>query len=111
MSPHKKTTAKKPLKRQQYEEHRFWDRDVFEAFLEFYKKAVIIVERKVDLESLESTFIPNVFKDHTWAPLLTGLVEVHDILIQNFLSNTLVEGNHLNCWVKGKEFSISTMSI
>ena len=45
MSPCKKTTAKKPLKRQRYEEHRFWNRDVFEAFSEFYKEVVIIVER------------------------------------------------------------------
>ena len=79
--------------------------------MDFYKEAVIIVEREVDLESLENTFIPNVFRDHTWAPFLKGLVEVHDILIQKFLSNVLVEGDHLNCWVRGNEFSISTMSI
>ena len=79
--------------------------------MDFYKEAVIIVEREVDLESLENTFIPNVFRDHIWAPLLTSLVEVHDILIQKFLTNALVEGDHLNCWVRGNEFSISTMSI
>lgn len=110
MSPCKKTTAKKPLKCQWYEEHRFWNRDVFEAFSEFYKEVMIIVERKVDLESLESTFILCVFRDHTWAPLLTGLVQVHDILIQKFLLNALVEGDHLYRWVRGNEFSISTMS-
>lgn len=97
MSPHKKTTAKKPLKSQWYKEHRFRNRDVFEAFSEFYKEVVIIVEREVDLESLKSTSIPNVFKDHTWAPFLTSLVEVHDILIQKFLSNALMERDHFNC--------------
>ena len=65
MSPHKKTTANKPLQRQRYEEDRFQDRDAFEAFLEYYKDAVIIVERKVDFGSLEGTFIPDVFRDHT----------------------------------------------
>ena len=43
MSPGKKTTAKKPLKRQRYEEDRFWDRDAFKTFSEYYKDAIIIV--------------------------------------------------------------------
>ena len=111
MSPHKKTIAKKSLKCQQYEEHHFRNRDAFKAFMDFYKEAVIIVEREVDLGSLENSFIPNVFRDCTWASLLTGAVEVHNILIQEFFSNAFEEGDHLNCWVKGKEFSISTLSI
>ena len=49
MSPHKKTTAKKPLKHQGYEEDRFRDRDAFEEFSEYYKDAIIIVEREEDL--------------------------------------------------------------
>ena len=65
MSPRKKTIAKKPLKHQKFEEHRFHNRDPFEAFWEFYKEAISIVKREVDLKSLESTFIPDVFKDHT----------------------------------------------
>ena len=69
------------------------------------------MEREVDLGSLENTFILNVFRDLTWAPLLTCLVEVHDIFIREFFSNAFVEGDYLNCWVRGKEFSISTLSI
>ena len=65
MSPRKKTIAKKPLKGQRYEEHQFRNRDAFEAFTDFYKEAVIIVEREVDLGSLENTFILNVFRDLT----------------------------------------------
>ena len=111
MSPRKKTTAKKPLKLQRYKEHHFRDRDAFETFSEFYKDAVIIMERDVDFGSLEGTFIPNVFRDRTWAPLLTCLVDVHHILIREFFSNAIVEGDHLNCWVRGKEFTILAMSI
>ena len=72
---------------------------------------MIIVEREVDLGFLENTFIPNMFRDRTWAPLLTGTVEVHDILIWEFFSDAFKEGDHLNCWVRGNEFSISTLSI
>ena len=38
--------AKKPLKCQRFEEDRFQNRDAFEAFSEYYKDAVIIVERE-----------------------------------------------------------------
>ena len=97
MSPRKKTIAKKPLKGQRYEEHQFRNRDAFEAFSVFYKDAVIIVEREVDLPSLENTCIPDVFKECTWAPLLTGSVDVHHVLVREFFSNVVVKGDRLNC--------------
>ncbi|KAL0001268.1 hypothetical protein SO802_015049 [Lithocarpus litseifolius] len=67
--------------------------------------------REVDFESLEGTFIPDVFRYRTWAPLFMSLVDVHHILIQEFFLNAIVEGDHLNCWVRGKEFTVSAMSI
>ena len=33
---------------------------------DFYKRATIIMERVVKLETLEDTFIPEVFKERTW---------------------------------------------
>ncbi|KAL0010987.1 hypothetical protein SO802_006095 [Lithocarpus litseifolius] len=111
MSPRKKTTAKKAIKRQRFEEDRFRNRDAFEAFSEFYKDVVIIVEKEVDLPSFESTCILNVFRDRTWAPFLTSLVDVHHVLVQEFFLNAVVKGNHLNCWVRGKEFTLSAVSI
>ena len=65
MSPGKKTIAKKSLKRQWYEENCFRNRDAFETFMDFYREAVIIVEREVDHGSLVNTFIPDVFRDCT----------------------------------------------
>ena len=111
MSHHKKTTAKKPLKRQWFEEDWFQNRDAFEAILEFYKDAVIIVDREVDLLSLESTCIPDVFRDSTCTPLLLGSVDVHRVLVWEFFSNAVVKADHLNCWVKGKEFTVLALSI
>ena len=35
-----------------------------------YKDKTIIMERVVQLESLEGTFIPEVFKERTWTKLL-----------------------------------------
>ena len=111
MSPRKKNTTKKPLRCQWYEKDRFQDKNAFEAFSEYYKDAVIIVEREVDLRSLEDTFIPDVLKDYTWVPLLIGSVDVHHILVREFFLNAIVEEDHLNCWVRGKEFTIFAMSI
>ena len=71
--------------------------EMHEAFSVFYKDAVIIVEREVDLPSLENTCIPDVFKECTWAPLLTGSVDVHHVLVQEFFSNAVVKGDRLNC--------------
>ena len=80
MSPRKNTT-KKPLRWERYKEDCFRDRDAFEAFSEYYKDVVIIVERKVDLRSLEGTFILDVLRGYTWASLLIGSVDVHHILV------------------------------
>ena len=33
------------------------------------------------------------------------------ISIENFFVNVIVEGDHINCWLKGREFSISRESI
>ena len=65
----------------------------------------------MDLPSLKNTCISDVFKDRTWAPFLTGSVDVQHVLVQEFFSNAVVKGDHLNCWVKGKEFIVPALSI
>ncbi|KAL0008001.1 hypothetical protein SO802_009503 [Lithocarpus litseifolius] len=86
-------------------------KDLTQSTCVVWVKKVIILEREVDLESLESTFILDVFRNRAWAPLLTSSVAARDILIREFFSNAIVKGDHLNCWVRGKEFTISAMSI
>ena len=68
------------------------------------------MERELDPSSLKSTCIPDVFRDCTWAPLLIGSVDVHHVLVQEFFLNVIVEGDHLNCWVRGKEFTLLALS-
>ena len=72
---------------------------------------MIIVEREVNLESLSYTFIPEVFRDRVWGPFLTGFGIVCDPLIREFFSNAIMEGDQLNCWIRGTEFSVSPTSI
>ena len=61
-----------------------------------YKDKTIIMERVVQMESLEEAFIPEVFKDRTWTKLLNPSGVVYSEIIEEFFSNASVEENHIN---------------
>ena len=107
MSPRKKTVAKKSSKHLRFDNKLFRSRDAFEAHANFFSSTMIIVEREVNLDSLSQTFIPEVFRDWTWTKFLDGLTKVWDPIIQEFFSNVIVEGEHLNCWVRGRQFYVT----
>ena len=65
------------------------------------------MERVVQLDTLEETFIPDVFKERTWTKLLTLTGNVYSKIIKEFFSNASVDGDHINCWVRHKEFVIT----
>jgi len=48
------------------------------AYKDHYKRAPIILERTVELESLEGTFIHDVFKERTWTKLLNLMGNVYE---------------------------------
>ena len=62
-----------------------------------YKRATIIMERVVKLDTLEDTFIPEVFKERTWTKLLNPVGVVYLEIINEFFSNASVEGDHIDC--------------
>ena len=62
-----------------------------------YNKATIVMERVVQLESIEDTFIPEVFKERTWTKLLNPVGVVYSEIIKEFFSNATVEGDTINC--------------
>ena len=53
------------------------------AFNDHSKRALIILERTVDLKSLKDTFIPEVFKERTWTKLLNPMANVYEDVIEN----------------------------
>lgn len=110
MSPHK-TVAKKTSKRPRHSSDSFKYEDANTVYTKYYKNEVIIVERGVDLESLENTFILEVFRERTWTKLLNPPGDVYDCIIKEFFANVFVEDDHLNCLVRGKEFTVSRESI
>ena len=81
------------------------------AFNDHYERAPIILERIVDINSLEGTFILDVFKERTWTKLLNPRGDMFEIIIREFFVNAIVESDHISCWLRGREFSITRDSI
>ena len=111
MSPIKKNTKKKSSKRPRTSSDSFCNDDANMTFLNHYKWAPIVLERLVDLDSLEGTFILDVFKERTWTKLLNLMGDVFENIIRKFFANAIVEGDHINCWLRGKEFSITRCKV
>ena len=117
MAPTKHAATKPAASKKQSSKRARTDSDNFrstEASLKYtncYKDKTIIMERVVQLETLQETFILDVFKERTWRKLLNPSGIVYDEIIREFLSNATVEGNEINCWVRQKEFVITRQDI
>ena len=48
----------------------------------------------VNFESLEGTFIPEVFKERTWTKLLNSVEVVYSEIIREFFSNAAIDGDY-----------------
>ena len=68
------------------------------AYNDCYKRATIIMERVVKLDTLEDTYISEVFKERTWTKLLNSTGVMYSEIIKEFFSNASVDGDHINCW-------------
>ena len=112
MAPTKHVATKKPSsKRARIDSDNFKSAEADMKYNDCYKGATIIMERVVQLESLEDTFIPEVFKERTLTKLLNPVGVVYSEIIREFFSNATVEGDHIDCWVRHKEFVITRDSI
>ena len=111
MSPTKHSTTKKSTKRSRTDFDNFKFAEVDMKYNDCYKRATIIMERVVQLETLKDTFIPEVFKERTWTKLLNLVGVVYSEIIREFFSNATVEGDHIDFWVRHKEFVITKDSI
>ena len=108
MAPTKHIANKKPSSKcacTDFDHFKSADADM--KYNDCYKGATIIMERVVHLESLEGTFIPEVFKERTWTKLLNPVEVVYSEIIREFFSNAAVDGDRIECWVRHKEFVIT----
>ena len=98
MAPTKHAATKKPLSKRTHTD--FDNFRLAEADMKYngcYKDKTIIMERVVQLESLEGTFIPEVFKERTWTKLLNPVRVVYSEIIKEFFSNAIVNGDRIEC--------------
>ena len=111
MSPIEQSASKKSSKRPCTNLENFRSIEADMAFNDYYKKAPIIMERVVAMETLENTFILEVFKERTWTKLLNPIRNVYVEIIREFFANAFVERERINCWLRGREFSATRESI
>ena len=108
MAPTKHAATKKPsFKRARINSDHFKFADANMKYNDCYKEVTIIMEMVVHLESLEGTFIPEVFKERTWTKLLNPVEVVYSKIIREFFSNAAVDEDRFECWVRHKEFVIT----
>ena len=107
MARTKHAATKKPSsKRARTDSDHFKSADADIKYNDCYKETTIIMERVVHLESLEGTFIPEMFKERTWTKLLNPVEVVYSKIIRESFSNAAVDGDCIECWVRHKEFVI-----
>ena len=111
MSSTKHSTSKKSTKRPCTDFNNFRSAEANMAYNDCYKRATIIIERVIRMETLETTAIPKVFKERTWMKLLNPSGNIYEEIIREFFSNATVDEDHINNWVRHKEFIITRDSI
>ena len=86
MSPTKHSASKKSSKCPHTDSENFRTIKADMAYNNYYKKAPIILERTVTLET-------------------------HDKIVREFFANTIMEGDRIGCWPRGREFYVTRESI
>ena len=96
MAPTKHAATKKPSSKcTRTDSNHFKSTEANMKYNDCYKDKTIIMERVVQLESLEGTFIPEVFKERTWTKLLNSVGVVYLEIIREFFSNAIVNEDRI----------------
>ena len=80
---------------------------VFQIYANYFRDALLLVERVADQPSLLDTNIPVWFATKDWNFLLSNLEDAYKNLVKEFYVNAIVEGEEIKCWVRGKQFSVT----
>ena len=63
------------------------------------------------LDDLWNSFIPSCFEGQGWSKLLGKFPRIYDPLIREFYANALLKEEHIECWVRGHEFTLDIEDI
>ena len=79
----------------------------YQAYLNHFKDAPMLIERVVEQASLLNTNIPKWFASKDCNYLLFNLEDPYEELVKEFYANAIFEGDELRCWVRGKDFTVT----
>ena len=84
------------------EETQFLSTQHFELYNQHFGR----LQYNVDLVDLVGYFILSCFEERGWEKLLGDLPRVCEPLIRKFYANAILINDHINCWVRGNEFTL-----
>ena len=90
-----------------YNPDLFKSYSTFQTYHKYFQEAPLLVERAIDQPSLLDTNIPIWLATKDWNFLLSNLEDAYENLVKEFHANTIVEGEEIKCWVRGKRFSVT----
>ena len=89
-----------------YDDTRFRSYAIYQAYLNCFKDAPMVIERVVEQASLLYTNIPKWIVSKDWNYHLSNLEDPYEELVKEFFANALFDGDELRCWVSGKGFTV-----
>ena len=90
-----------------FDPNKFRPYVAFQDYDNYFREALLLVERAVDQASLLETKIPKCFATKVWNYLLSNLDDAYKNMVKEFFANAIFEGDELKCWVRGKSFLVT----
>ena len=90
-----------------FDPDKFKSYAAFQNYENYFREALLLVERAIKQASLLETKIPKWFATKDWNYLLSNLDDAYENMVKEFYATAIVEGEELKCWVGGKSFSIT----
>ena len=90
-----------------YKPNKFRSSAAFQTYVNYFQDASLLVKRAIDHPSLLDTNILVWFATKDWNFLLSNLEDAYENLVKEFYANAIIEGEEIQCWVKGKSFSVT----
>ena len=89
-----------------YDDTRFKSYVAYQAYLNCFKDAPMLIERVIEQASVLDMNIPKWFASKDWNYLLSNFEDPYEELVKEFYANAIFDGDELRCWVREKDFIV-----
>ena len=83
-----------------FDPNKFRSYAAFQNYENYFREALLLVERAIERASLLDTKISKWFATKNWNYLLSNLDDAYENMVKEFYANAIVEGDELKCWVR-----------